>query len=138
MHAKLALLTAGVATAFALAASAIAAPPSVQVTIRHQVRGCHAWAVDGGRYLPTQRLTTNPGAIFTFVDNDVMPHHLVQRAGPKGTSHAANMNRPGASASLQVFAKGRYVFRTRAGEDYMSGMKTIGADNALLLVVTVR
>jgi len=102
------------------------------------MRGCHAWAVDGGRYLPTQHLTTSPGAILTFVDDDVMPHRLVQLAGPKVTIHAANMHSPGASASLQVFAKGRYVFRTRAGEDYMSGMKTIGADNVLRLVVTVR
>jgi len=43
----------------------------------------------------------------------------------------------GASARLTFSAKGKYVFTTRAGEDYMKGVKTIGADNVLRLVVTV-
>src|SRR5690348_15739160 len=98
MRPTLALLALGAAAA--LAAPAVAAPPTVQLTIRHQMHGCHAWAVNGGRYLPTQHLTTSPGTMFTFVDDDVMPHRLVQLAGPKVTIHAANMHTPGASASL--------------------------------------
>jgi hypothetical protein len=33
---------------------------------------------------------------------------------------------------------GVYTFTTKAGEDYMSGVKTIGEDNVLKLTVTVR
>ena len=137
MRRNLSLLALGAAAA-TTAASAVAAPPSVQVVIRHQMRGCHAWALNGGAYRPTQRLRTSPGTILTFTDDDVMPHRLVQLSGPRVTIRAANMHTPGATASLQVFAKGTYVFRTRAGEDYMPGMKTIGEDNVLRLVVTVR
>ena len=35
--------------AFTVAASAVASP-SVRVTIRHQVRGCHSWAIGNGAY----------------------------------------------------------------------------------------
>ena len=36
------------------------------------------------------------------------------------------------------FAKaGVYTFTTKAGEDYMKGIKTIGEDNVLKLKVTV-
>lgn len=138
MRRTLVLLAAGAAAAAALAAPTAAAPSSLQITIRHQLHGCHAWSVDGGRYLPTQRLTTTPGTILTFADDDVMPHRLVQLAGPKVTLRTPDMQRMGATASLQLFAKGRYVFGTKPGEDYMSGVKTIGADNVLRLVVTVR
>jgi hypothetical protein len=38
-----------------------------------------------------------------------------------------------------TFARaGVYTFKTVAGEDYMKGVKTTGADNVLKLVVTVR
>ena len=48
------------------------------------------------------------------------------------------LNKP-ASVVRVTFAKpGRYVFGTKPGEDYMKGIKTIGADNVLKLVVTVR
>lgn len=120
------------------AASATAAPPSLQVTIRHQLHGCHAWSVDGSAFRPTQRVATAPGTTLTFTDDDVMPHRLVQLAGPKVTLRTADMHTMGATASLQLYARGRYVFGTKPGEDYMSGMKTIGADNVLRLVVTVR
>ena len=33
---------------------------------------------------------------------------------------------------------GVYKFTTKAGEDFMSGVKTIGEDNVLRLTVTVR
>jgi hypothetical protein len=45
-----------------------------------------------------------------------------------------------AAATMHVkFANaGVYTFKTKAGEDYMKGVKTIGADNVLRLKVTVR
>jgi plastocyanin len=125
-------------TAAVTAASALAAPPSYQVQIRHQLTGCHAWSIAGGPFRASQTLTTAPGTQLTFVDNDVMPHTLVQLAGPKVTLTTPFMHKPGATATTQLFAKGRYVFRTKAGEDYMKGVKTVGADNVLRLVVVVR
>ena len=47
MHRSLVAVAAGVA-ALGVAASATAAASSVQITIRHGVRGCHAWAVGTG------------------------------------------------------------------------------------------
>jgi hypothetical protein len=51
-----------------------------------------------------------------------------------------NMHTVGARATLQLFAKGRYVFGTKAGEDYknMKVGETIGEDNVLKLIVTVK
>ena len=138
MRRMLALLAIGAATVSALAASAGAAPPSVQVLIRHQVKGCHAWSVGNNAFAATQRLSVAPGTMFTFTDNDVMPHQLVQLSGPKLTLHGVNMHMMSARASIQLFAKGRYVFKTKAGEDYMNGVKTIGEDNVLKLIVTVK
>jgi plastocyanin len=138
MRRLLVLLAIGAATVSVLASSAGAAPPSVQVVIRHQVRGCHSWAVNNGAYAATQRLTVAPGTVFTFTDNDLMPHTLVLLSGPGVNLHGAFMHKPGAQANLQLFTKGRYVFRTKAGEDYMKGVKTIGEDNVLKLIVTVK
>jgi hypothetical protein len=47
------------------------------------------------------------------------------------------MKHMGATAYVGFPTKGTYVFTTKAGEDYMSGVKTIGEDNVLKLVVTV-
>ena len=33
---------------------------------------------------------------------------------------------------------GTYVFKTKPGEDYMAGFKTVGEDNVLTLTVKVR
>jgi hypothetical protein len=42
-----------------------------------------------------------------------------------------------ARAHVGFPAKGTYVFTTKAGEDYMQGIKTIGEDNVLKLTVIV-
>jgi plastocyanin len=119
------------------AASALASPPSYQLVIRHQLKGCHAWAVSGGAYKAKQTLVAAPGTKLTFMDNDVMPHTLFQLSGPKVTLTTPSMHAPGATATTQLFTKGTYVFGTKAGEDYMKGVKTIGADNTLRLVVVI-
>jgi hypothetical protein len=123
-----------VAGAFASTASA---SPSTSIMIRHQVKGCHAWSIANGPYAASLQLTARPTTTLTFTDNDVMPHQLVQLSGPKATLVTPNMRKPGAHASVQLLGKGRYVFRTKAGEDYMPGMKTVGEDNVLRLVVIV-
>ena len=72
-----------------------------------------------------------------MIDNDVMSHTLVQVKGPKASSTGAKMTRIGASARLTFPSAGTYVFTTKVGEDYMKGVKTVGEDNVLRLVVKV-
>ena len=130
------LVLAAVIAALA-AASALAAPPSYQLVIRHQVKGCHSWSLAGGAWKAKQTLTAAPGTTLSFIDNDVMPHTLFQISGPKVTLKTPNMHKPGATASTQLLAKGTYVFGTKAGEDYTQGVKTVGEDNNLRLVVVI-
>ena len=47
------------------------------------------------------------------------------------------MNHAGATTHVKFAKAGVYTFTTRAGEDYMKGVKTIGEDNVLKLKVTV-
>ena len=48
------------------------------------------------------------------------------------------MGRMGATVKVTFPAAGVYKLTTKAGEDYMQGMKTIGEDNVLKLTVTVK
>jgi plastocyanin len=133
-------LTAGVAmTGPTKTQQAAKAPMKSAVTIRHQMRGCHAWSVNGGAYRAAQTTSLAQGGTITFLDNDVMSHKLVKTSGP------AVRYRPGPamrhmSASVRVtFGKtGVYKFTTKPGEDYPGmAMKTIGEDNVLRLTVRV-
>ena len=109
------------------------------MTIRHQLRGCHSWSVNGGAYKPSQSVTLTKGATLTIVNNDVMPHKLVKVSGPAlDARSSANMNHAGATTHVKFAKAGVYTFTTKAGEDYMKGIKTIGEDNVLKLKVTVR
>jgi plastocyanin len=123
--------------ALAVAGSAVAATNNAKLTIRHQTHGCHSWSFNGTTWHATQTITFVRGAVLTVVDNDVMSHTLIQVSGPKAALAGAAMKHMGATAHVAFPVKGTYVFKTRAGEDYMKGIKTIGADNVLKLVVTV-
>lgn len=124
--------------AAAISAASASASPATSILIRHQVQGCHSWSVNGNAFTATQKIVVRPTTRFTVTDNDVMPHRLVQLSGPKLSLVAPAMNKPGAHASFQVIKKGTYVFRTKAGEDWMKGMVTKGEDNVLKLTVIVR
>jgi hypothetical protein len=147
------------AAAIAVAAVAAAAAPAsvsghASLVIRHQVRGCHAWSVDGGAFGATQSVTIRRGGWITVTNNDVMPHALIKTHGPAvhmsnlstsmgmmghhGSTAPGVMARMGATTKVVFSTAGVYRFTTKAGEDYMSGMKTIGEDNVLRLTVTVR
>jgi len=124
--------------ALALAGSAFAAAPNnATITIKHPTRGCHTWSLDGKTWSATQSVTLVRGGVLTVVDNDVMPHKLIQLRGPKAALAGVSMNHMGAAAHAAFPAKGTYVFITRAGEDYTKGVKTVGEDNVLRLVVRV-
>jgi hypothetical protein len=81
----------------------------------------------------------------------VMPHKLVKTSGPavvytrvrtgmgmgpKATTPAM-LTHMGAASKITFTHRGVYKITTHAGEDYMSGIKTIGEDNVLRLTVHV-
>jgi len=136
MNRLLALVSVGIAAA-AIAGQATAGS-TVNITIRHQQVGCHAWAIGSGAYKATQSLTVNAGTALTFTDNDVMPHAIVELAGPKVAIPHRNLAKMGAHTTLVLGKPGTYVFGTKAGEDYTKGIETTGPDNVLRLVVTVK
>jgi len=54
-----------------------------------------------------------------------------------GTYPPTMLGRMGAATSITFAKPGLYRFITKAGEDYMAGVKTIGEDNVLRLTVRV-
>jgi plastocyanin len=110
------------------------------ITISHQMRGCHMWQLGNANPHPSLSITLRAGTVLRFVNNDVMPHRLIQQAGPKLRLTHANMNRLSAATSVTLARKGVYHFTTKAGEDYpwMSSMKTIGVEYVLHLTVHVK
>jgi plastocyanin len=133
-------LTAGVAmTGTKTQQQAAKAPAKSTITIRHQMKGCHAWSVNGSPYLARQRTTLARGGTITFIDNDVMPHRLVQTSGPAVRYHGSPAMRHMSATVRVTFGKaGVYKFTTKPGEDYAGmAMKTIGEDNVLRLTVKV-
>jgi plastocyanin len=135
--ATIAILGAGFSSS--TSAATAKTPRSIKVVIQHQMRGCHAWSVNGGAVAvsPSARVATGGSA--TFVDNDIMPHKLILTRGPavKFVGNAA-MNHMGASVKVVFTKAGTYRFTTKAGEDYKGmAMKTLGEDNVLHLTVTV-
>jgi hypothetical protein len=125
--------------ALAVAGSALAAPKTATLTIRHQVHGCHSWSLNGTNWRATQSITLARGSVLTVVDNDVMSHTMIQANGraAKAAITGATMKRIGAKAHVTFSAKGTYIFTTKTGEDYMKGVETTGEDNVLKLVVTI-
>lgn len=143
MSTRLLLGSAAVALAAAVAAApaganAPKAPTAAKVMIRHQLRGCHSWSVNGSAFNATQSVTLGRGATITFTNNDVMPHTLLQQGGPAATFFGnAAMAHIGATLKVKFMKAGVYRFTTKAGEDYVAGVKTIGEDNVLRLTVAV-
>jgi plastocyanin len=121
-----------------VAAATASAGGGTSVTIRHQLRHCHTWSVNGGSWKAAQTARITAGSSIVFTNDDVMPHRLVQTAGsPLTLSKAANMNHAGAHFTLAFPKAGTYRFKTVAGEDYMKGVRTTGEDNVLTLTVKV-
>jgi plastocyanin len=118
---------------------AIAAPARhSQITIRHQTRHCHAWSLDRGAFTAHIDAKVAVGGSITIVNNDVMPHRLLERSGPNALlSRSPSLTHMGASLKVTFPRAGIYRFTTKAGEDYMKGIETTGEDNVLTLRVAV-
>lgn len=109
------------------------------IMIRHQMRNCHTWSFANGPFKASLKIRVDQDATIRFVNNDMMPHRLVQLAGPKAIIMKPSMNHMGAVAVLMFPGKGVYKFKTKFGEDYGGmDMKTLGKDNVLRLTVVVK
>ncbi len=139
MKRKKRIRTAGLALAamLVLTSSAFGQGSKATLTIRHQLRGCHTWSFDNGPYKASLKIKLAAGTTLTVTDNDMMPHKLIQLAGPKAKLISPAMNHMSARAKVVFATRGTYRFSTKPGEDYMKGMKTIGPDNGLRLTVVV-
>lgn len=134
--AALALAAAG-----ALVVTSVApARGTATITISHQMRGCHAWSFNAGPIRPSLSAAVSAGTVVKFVNNDIMPHKLIQLAGPKLRIPRAGMNKMSATTSIKLTRAGVYRFTTKAGEDYpwASSMHTKGEDYVLRLTLRVK
>lgn len=144
---------AALAAVLGMSASA-AAPRSTTLLIHHQVKGCHAWSLNGGTFKVSQTARLAPGGSLVITNTDVMPHQLVKLSGGTilmkliraGSAGSGNLKPPYpaglmphmGSALKVVFAKaGTYTLITKTGEDYIPNVKTVGEDNVLRLKVIV-
>jgi len=66
-----------VATAL-VAVSPAAAGGTATITISHEMKGCHMWQLGNGRLTPNLKVVVNVGTTLRFVNNDIMPHKLIQ------------------------------------------------------------
>jgi hypothetical protein len=121
---------------FTLAATASARLPKT-ITIRQQLRGCHTWSFAGGPYKSSQKIRIDRDTGLFVVNNDMMPHKLIQLSGPKASITKPKMSHIGAQTYVTFNRAGVCTFTTKPGEDYMKGTKTIGEDDVLRLSVSV-
>ncbi len=139
---RISLLAAATAAGALIASTAASAHlgPSKTITIIHAMRGCHVWQLAGHRPVQTLTITVKAGTTLRFVNDDVMPHKLIEQKGPKLTLFRPNMNHTSAVAAADLDRRGTYRFTTKPGEDYpsMPEMHTIGEDYVLHLTVHVK
>jgi len=152
---RLLLATALVAIFVGAAIPAPAAAPakSGSIAIRHQLRACHTWSLNGGPYRPMLETRIARGGSITITNNDPMVHKLIQLAGrPVAMQHTADhhmmrmglkhitgrgvMNHMEASIKVTFLRPGTHRFTTQDLGDYFE-LKTTGEHNHLMLVVHV-
>jgi hypothetical protein len=143
----------GAVGAIASAGAAAGSSNSASLVIRHQVKGCHEWSLNGGAYRVTTTVKLSRGGTLSITDNDMMPHQLVKLSGPAirerlvkaGSPSMGKMKAPyapglmphmGAMVNVTFTKRGTYKLRTKSLEDYMP-IKTVGEDNVLRVTVVV-
>jgi plastocyanin len=113
------------------------APTSASATIDHVTRGCHVLTVNNGAQTTNATIHLAAGGSLRVQDNDVMPHQIVRVAGPQAQFVGAAMTHMGARSTVTFPTPGTYSLTTKAGEDYMKGIQTLGPDNTLRIKVIV-
>jgi plastocyanin len=121
----------------AVAKAPQSAPTSARVTIDHVTRGCHVLSVNNGAQTTSATIRLAAGGSLRVQDNDVMPHRVVRVAGPQAQFVGAAMKHMGARSTVTFPTPGTYSLTTKAGEDYMKGVQTLGPDNTLRIKVVV-
>jgi plastocyanin len=115
-----------------------AAPQTASIAITHVLRGCHDLSVNGAAATsPNATIHLVAGGTLRMQNNDVMPHQLVLLHGGQAEISGVRMNHMGATSSVTFPTSGTYTFTTKPGEDYTSGITTVGPDNTLKLNVIV-
>ena len=144
---------AGLSAALSVPALAAAPAKSASVVIRHELRGCHTWSLNGGRYRAELRVRVARGGSLTITNMDPMVHQFVQLGGPRaGMRTVAHdhmkmiglhritgrgvMNHMGAALRVFFPSAGVYRFTTKDLGDYFE-LKTVGHHNHLMLMVRV-
>jgi len=112
---------------------------AASLVIQHTSAGCHNWSLNGSPLATHQVARLQHGNGITVTDDDVMPHELIQTAGPATQMAGMQMGKMGAQSTVVFPTPGVYKFTTKAGEDYPSaaGIVTTGEDNVLTLTVYV-
>lgn len=72
---------AGAAAVLVAPSSAAAPPDSASIVIRHQLRGCHTWSLNGGAYRADLAVRLARGGTITITNNDPMVHKLIRERG---------------------------------------------------------
>ncbi len=119
------------------AAATSANPTTASLVITHIVKGCHTFMSHGVAGKPAQTVRLAPGGTLQITNNDVMPHVLSPVSAAGATIASPDMGKPGAKSTMTFAKAGTYTFKTKAGEDYTKGVKTVGADNQLKVKVIV-
>ena len=148
------LAAATLFTAVLLAPPSAAAPPgSASILIRHQLRGCHTWSLNGGAYRAELDVRLARGGALTITNNDPMVHKLIRERGPAvrmrtvphehmkmvGRHRVTGpgvMNHMGAAVKVTFTRAGTYRFTTEDLGDYFE-LKSLGHHYHLMLVVRV-
>ena len=144
---------AGIAAVVVPPSAVAATPSSASIALRHQLRGCHAWSLNGGPYSAGLDVRLARGGTLTITNVDLMVQKLIRERGAavrmRTVSHdhlklvglhrlagPGIMNHMGAALEVTFPRPGTYRFRTEDLGDYFE-LKTAGEDNRLTLVVKV-
>jgi hypothetical protein len=153
------LVVASALAASGVAGATAATPKSGSLHIKHVVRGCHNWSVNGGPYRVHQLVQLARGGTLLVTNDDLMVQDLVKTSGPavrmklvqqsymgdmhmtmpmEGTPSPYAMAHMGAQVRVWFPTAGTYHFRLIDRGDYFKNIKTVGPDNKPTLVVTVK
>ena len=121
---------AAAAAVVSVSAALAATPPSAKIVITHQTKGCHSWALNGGAFKPNQQLALRRGGYVTIKNNDVMPHTLIQTAGPKTTIKLVNapMNGMGMHGKISPTTMGHVVLAGLRRELVGAGLREVHSE----------
>ena len=123
------------------------------IVIRHQLRACHTWSLNGGAYRASLDVRLARGGSLTITNIDPMVHKLIQEAGSRVGMRTIShdhlnvvglhkitgrgvMSHMGAAVTVTFPRAGLYRFTTKDLGDYFE-LKAVGEHNHLMLAVRV-